>query len=167
MGLWGRWQRFHDVCEKRKRRVRQRCHLWSYPGQSDAKEFEVGPYSDSTRLDGAGSSFQLVIVIKFLISLRPCLKPLSQTHANRPHILTYWKLCAGGVGVGWAGRVAIRTGCPDSIPAICLWPLALVKNCQFPPLGLLFHFWSKKEKNNNPCSFLPNQSPCFIPNYYL
>lgn len=74
------------------------------------------------------------------------LKPLSQIHANRPHILTYWNLCAGGVGEGWAGRVALRTGCPDSIPAICLWPLALVKNCQFPPLGLLSHFWSKKEK---------------------
>lgn len=44
-------------------------------------------------------------------------------------------VCWGGTGMVWAGKVVLRTGCPDNTSAICLYPSAL-QSCPFDELSI-------------------------------
>lgn len=75
------------------------------------------------------------------------------------HILRCWNLCAEEWE--WAGRVACRSGCPDSTPAICLCPFALqVAFWKTANAFLLVPFLISgiKKKKKNLVSFQSNQS---------
>lgn len=91
------------------------------------------------------------------------------------HILSYWNPCAEEEWewAGLGGLSLVRTGRPNSTPAalcLCHWPsqVALVKTCQFSPLGPFSHFGGKKGRKKNPCQFWAKPMPMnFMPNYYL